>query len=263
MKKIQFLATVACISACLCASAMSVSAANLPPPDAELSDSELEVFDKDSTWSTSSHIDLFARNELGNQVLYPGIKGEYSFTVNNRSLHDREVEVVIDDTNDFDIPLDIRMSRDGVYVLGAEDSYVNSADYDSGIYKIDLEGQSVYKIEWKWDLHNSEKEDSRDTELGVAAHYKDLPYYLNIIVYGEQDVIEQSESEPEPSPDPDKPVSHPEPSPEPPSPPDDKTTVLTGDIAGGIVVGAMVCVAASLVIVFLTGAKRKKEDETE
>lgn len=257
MKKIQFLAAAACISACLCASAMSVSAANLPPPDAELSDSELEVFDKDSTWSTSSHIDLFARNELGNQVLYPGIKGEYSFTVNNRSLHDREAEVVIDDTNDFDIPLDIRMSRDGVYVLGSEDSYVSSADYDSGVYKIDPEGQSVYKIEWKWDLYNSEEDDSRDTELGVAAHYKDLPYYLNIVVYGEQDVIEQLE--PEPSPDPSEPVSQPEPS----LPPDDKTTVLTGDVAGGIIVGTMACAAVSLTIVLLTGAKRKKEDETE
>ena len=269
MKKIQFFAAIVSVFACLSTAVIGVSAANLPPPDAELSDSELEVFDKDKTWSTTSHIDLFARNELGNQIVYPGVRGEYSFTVNNKSLHGREAEVVIDDTNEFDIPLDIRMTRDGEYVLGSETSYVNSADYDSGIYEINPEGQSVYKIEWKWDLHNSDEEDSRDTTLGVAAHYDDLPYYLNIVVYGEQYVIERSEPEPipssdpepEPKPDPSIPdISVPEPQPKPSNP--DTTVVTTGDVAGMFIFGIMACAVTSLIVICLTNTKRKKEDDT-
>ena len=41
------------------------------------------VYDKDNVWTQTTQIDLFERNELGNQLVYPGVNGEYSFTVRN------------------------------------------------------------------------------------------------------------------------------------------------------------------------------------
>lgn len=250
---------------CLCSSLVSVSAANPPPSDVDVSDSELEVFDKDQTWNTKTQIDLFKRNELGNQLVYPGVTGEYSFTVNNKSLHGREAEVVISDTNDFDIPLDIRMTRDGSYVLGSEDTWVNSADYDSGIYTIDSSGTSVYKLEWKWDYYIGEDEDSRDTSLGVAAHYDKLPYNLDIVVYGEQDVIERSEPEPSPEPSPEPtPESKPDmPSNPEHSVPDSPDTVLTGDHVRPFIIGLSVCTVISLLVVCLANGKRGRGSDDD
>lgn len=171
-------------------------------------DSEITVFDKNTTWSDNTQIDLFERNELGNQLVYPGVTGQYTFTVRNKSVNDRECEVVISDTNDFNIPLDIKIKKDNSYVIGNENDWEKSANYDSGIYKINANSDNVYTLEWKWDFYTSDDNDKIDTELGKQARYKAEPYILQIKAYGETELIEISEPDPIPVD-----ISDPEPNP--------------------------------------------------
>ena len=84
-----------------------------------------------------------------NQLVYPGVTGQYSFTVQNKVLSPKECQVVIEDENKFDIPLDVRIKKDGVYVLGNETEWVKSANFDSGIYNINGQQKSEYELEWK------------------------------------------------------------------------------------------------------------------
>lgn len=226
-------------------------------------DSEITVFDKDNTWSDSTTFDLFERNEFGNQLMYPGVNGYYSFTVRNRSVKDRECEVVIEDINDCDIPLDIRIKCNDTYILGTEDSWVTSADYDSGVYLISANSDDVYELEWKWDYYVSDEKDVVDTTLGKNARIMPEKYILNIKAYGEADLIEISK----PDPDPSDPSSEPSPEPSPleessdlsiddsrpeNSPPTDGDKPTTGDTSMKIVYifGLMVGVSAGVTVLF-------------
>lgn len=146
---------------------------------------EVTVFDKDQTWNDHTIIDLFKRNELNNQLVYPGVTGQYNFTVQNKVLSPKECQVVIEDENKFDIPLDVRIKKDGVYVLGNETEWVKSANFDSGIYNINGQQKSEYELEWKWDYYVSDENDVRDTALGKHARFENEPYNIKISVYAE------------------------------------------------------------------------------
>ena len=66
---------------------------------------DVVVFDNDYAWTDSTVINLFERNELDNQFVYPGVTGNYTFTVRNISDAQKECEVIIEDENSFSIPL--------------------------------------------------------------------------------------------------------------------------------------------------------------
>lgn len=260
-------AAVLCVS-CIATTSMMASAAEESSEESFY----LEVFDKNTAWNQKTQIDLFKRNELGNQLVYPGVTGNYSFTVKNKTVSERNAEVVIEDTNEFNIPLDIRIKRDGKYILGSDTEWVDSANYDSGIYAIAASGESVYDLEWKWDFYEGEEQDSRDTELGVGAHYKNEPYNLAITVYGDGPDFEQSEPEPEPSPNP--PDGSTDGDPSIPSrddhtgiadnsPPDvdpDHNTVLTGDQTMALVMGIFGVMAVSAGVILVAVNKKKGDD---
>ena len=88
------------------------------------------VFDEQSVWTDHTVIDLFERNELGAQLVYPGVTGYYSFTVRNTDSKDHECEVIIEDENNFSIPLDVRIKRDGEYIIGTESNWEKSANFE-------------------------------------------------------------------------------------------------------------------------------------
>lgn len=151
------------------------------------SDSDVIVFDNNYAWTDSTMIDLFERNELNNQLVYPGVTGYYCFTVRNSSEMQKECEVIIEDENKFAVPLDVRIKKDGLYILGSENEWVTSAAFDSDVYLIEPKTDNVYELEFKWDYYNNESDDRRDTALGVNAHYENEPYNITINVLAENE----------------------------------------------------------------------------
>lgn len=195
---------------------------------------DVVVFDNDYAWTDSTVINLFERNELDNQLVYPGVTGNYTFTVRNISDAQKECEVIIEDENSFFIPLDVRIKRDGKYIIGSENEWANSAAFDSSTYLLDPKSDNVYELEWKWDFYNSESDDQRDTKLGVNAHYETEPYNVKIKVLAETEPEPSEPSEPSESSEPSEPSepSNPESSTPEPSVPESSApsdTPTTGD----------------------------------
>lgn len=134
------------------------------------------------------------------------VTGQYSFTVSNISKEQKECQVIIVDENVFSIPLDIRIKKDGTYIVGSSTSWENTANYDSGSYLLDAKTENVYELEWKWDFEINDELNSRDTVLGKHARSEDEKYTLNIQVFAETAPPESSDpSEPSEPSDPSQP----------------------------------------------------------
>ena len=226
------------------------------------SNGEVVVFDKNQTWNDHTVIDLFARNELNNQLVYPGVTGQYAFTVQNNMVSSEDCQVVIEDENVFNIPLDVRIKRDGEYILGNETEWAKSVNFDSGVYSLAGQQKSEYEIEWKWDYYISDENDVRDTALGKHARTEDEPYNIKINVYAD---VESSSSTPESS-EPSKPTESSEPTEssnpteiseptqqpsEPGNPP------ITGDYRNVMIPVSFI--GMSIIVVFC-GSKRRRGD---
>ena len=194
---VYLLAFAFVISACV----ITVSAAEDP-------DNGVVVFDQKHAWGSHTTIDLFERNELDDQLVYPGVKGKYSFTVRNSSSRQRECDVIIEDDNPFVIPLSVRIKRDGEYISGSENEWIESANFDSGVYMLAPYSETKYELEWKWDYYLSDEQDTEDTSLGMHAREENEPYNITINVYAEAPVTE-SDPPPENS-QPDTPESIPD-----------------------------------------------------
>lgn len=217
---------------------------------------EVIVFDKKYAWTDSTVIDLFERNELGNQLVFPGVTGQYSFTVRNKSAISKECEVIIEDENNFAVPLDVRIKKDGEYIIGSENEWAVSAAFDSDIYMIEPESDNVYELEWKWDFYNNDDDDIRDTILGVNAHYENEPYNVNIKVLAE---TEPESSVPETS-DNSKPDPPENSVPEPSVPQDDKyVPPITGDNGNTEIIVTLSFIASSLFIMVISSITSFRE----
>lgn len=203
--------------AAFCAAVMAFTAAIGGISAAAATDTpDVIVYDKDNVWTQNTQIDLFERNELGNQLIYPGVTGQYSFTVSNIGSEAKECQVIIEDENKFSAPLDIRIKRDGAYVIGSSTVWAVSADYDSGIFLLDSKADSTYELEWKWDFEINDELNSRDTVLGKQARFENIPYNLKIEVFAETAPPESSDpsepSEPSELSDPSQPSESSDPS---------------------------------------------------
>ena len=153
------------------------------------------------------------------------------------------------DENKFAVPLDVRIKKDGEYIIGSENEWAVSAAFDSDIYIIEPESDNVYELEWKWDFYNNDDDDIRDTRLGVNAHYENEPYNVNIKVLAE---TEPESSVPETS-DNSKPDPPEDSVPEPSIPQDDKyVPPITGDNGNTEIIVTLGFIASSLFIMVIS-----------
>lgn len=228
------------------------------------------VEDKNGEWTTETHTDIFHTFRYDNNLLYPGAGSTYKFKVYNSGEKYEACSIKIEDRNEYRIPLEFKLKRNSEYIIGSDDSWVESPVLDTGLYK--LRGTEEYELEWRWQYQdevevNRAATDARDTSIGEKAYYTDEPYYLNITVYGEGGTDESIPDEPSKPGEPSKPseLSQPE-EPSNPDPIPDRSqniidVVLTGDnlwktcIAIGVIMGI-----SCLVIVVTGGKKNGKKD---
>ena len=233
--------------AVVCAAVMACTVAIAGISAAAATDSQdVIVYDKDNVWTQTTQIDLFERNELGNQLVYPGVNGEYSFTVRNRTDEDKECQVVVTDENKFSIPLDIRVKMNGEYIVGSDSAWADSASFDTGIFILNGKDEMSYELEWKWDFEINDKLNDRDTALGKNARFEDEPYNLKIEVFAETAPPESSE--PSSPSDPDSSI---------PTAPDDKPT--TGDSSSAVIPVFFILTSAAAILI-ATAKKKKKSN---
>ena len=120
------------------------------------------------------------------RLLYPGVEGEYKFTLKNPETFPIEWRLTIQDENLKQIPLKYRILRGGIgYVVGNATDWVPIPTagivYPSatGFEKLNRLGTEDFTLEWKWDI---DEDDDRDTGLGGESggaldDPERMPYY--------------------------------------------------------------------------------------
>ena len=230
-------------------------------------DSGFGASDKNGEWSTETHANIFHTMRYDNNLLYPGASNVYSFKVQNDGSKYIKCQLTIEDKNEYKIPMEFKLKKNGKYVIGSEDTWYESPKMDTGLYE--FRGTDEYELEWRWvyllddeNLRSSRNE--YDTSLGVTAFTTEEPYYLNIVLYGEG-ADEPSIIIPE-DPDPSKPEepSRPdessipnEPEPSNPSNPSKPTsfidTILTGDSSYIVCIYFGLILVVSLTVIYIGG----------
>ena len=233
------------------------------------------VSDNNGEWTTETHTDIFHTFRYDNNLLYPGAGSTYSFKVYNSGEKYEACSIKIEDKNEYKIPLEFKLKRNGEYIIGTEDTWHMSPVLDTGLYKI--RGTEEYELEWRWQYQDEieskrAEADERDTALGVAAYSYDEPYYLNITVYGEggtdeSSIPDQPSNPDEPSiPDePSVPSTHDE-----PSVPDEQSkpgniidVVLTGDNLWKTCAVIGIIMGVSCFVIVITGGKKDGKNKKD
>lgn len=243
------------------------------------SDGGFGVEDKNGEWKTETHTDIFHTFRYDNNLLYPGAGSTYKFRVYNSGEKYDVCRVEIKDKNKYRIPLEFKLRRNGEYIIGSAEKWVESPVLDTDLYR--LRGTDEYELDWRWQYINEDESyrdeaNKVDTKLGTDAFYAEEPYYLNITVTGEggtDDSSTPSEPEPKPStpeqstPEPSTPEhepstpSTPEPEQSTPSSPSIIDVVLTGDNLWKtcLIIGAVMGI--SCLVIVITGGKRHGKEE--
>lgn len=232
------------------------------------------VSDNNGEWTTETHTDIFHTFRYDNNLLYPGAGSTYTFKVYNNGEKYDACSIKIEDKNEYKIPLEFKLKRNGEYVIGTENSWHMSPILDTGLYR--LRGTEEYELIWRWQYQNEDvskrdADDVRDTSLGEAAYYSEKPYYLNITVYGEGGTDENSIPD-EPS-NPDEPDPKPEPSIPDNSKPDEREpsnpdksiidVVLTGDNLWKMCIVLGVIMGISCFVIIITGGKNYEKNKKD
>ncbi len=177
---------------------------------------EMEAEDHQVQWETETSVDLFktaytgpdgsvtVESAAGDKLIAPGTSNTYSFTLRNTGNIDLDYSMVLDGVfrlADKDIPMFVRLSRDGEWIMGGEESWlhVNEMQQMEEADTLPRGESTVYLFEWMWPYELDEEtdmlvgdildtliaSDSHDTELGSVQLEVDTRFELNIGVTSE------------------------------------------------------------------------------
>ena len=150
---------------------------NIPDenPD-ETEDAELEVFDNDLEWSSTSQVHVF-RNPVYemDEIIAPGSTNSYKFYIRNNKECNIKYKLKFIEENPYGINMKYKLKKDGNYVIS---NWVSANELVISDELLNSQEDDEYILEWMWQ-HN----DTVDADIGknIDAYYK-----LNITISGEQ-----------------------------------------------------------------------------
>ena len=175
-----------------------------------------EARDKDTVWSTETHVEIFrirydnngdlvytVNSENGDRVIAPGTENTYEFTLRNTGSVALDYRLTVEsyftgednDGNPVTIPVDARMREyTGEWLVGGADSWPDVLELN----KVDRAGVlgagmiADYALDWRWPFERGtgdelKANDAFDTSLGNLAVDKDLELHIIIRTVAEAD----------------------------------------------------------------------------
>ena len=129
-----------------------------------LGQGEVYLLKEDETrWDSSTELNIFV-TEAGEEILKPGISGEYIFSIRNTCSRDIYFRLNMKEDRAFPLRYSVQ-SEQGEWFLGTAEEKVSLLSGDIGIQgKITAESQLSFTLYWEWVFE--EGEDERDTYLG-------------------------------------------------------------------------------------------------
>lgn len=138
-------------------------------PIFEVTDDRYDEQGNPIPWSQNEQINVFSNPDYdGPELLYPGLKGSYTFFLSNNDDTPISYNIKFDHTNVDGIPMRYKLKMNNVYVKGTDASGAVDSGYvkleDLCLENIIIESNSKvqFSVEWTW----YEYDDKVDTEIG-------------------------------------------------------------------------------------------------
>lgn len=125
---------------------------------------QIEVIQKsdEKYWTQVERMDML-NSELGKQVIFPGATNKYYFVLANINEDDLKFRLDITEENPGMITMRYRVTMDGYYIIGGENKWATIDELHVGDLDILGSSKTLFCIEWLWDAHVS---NYNDTEVG-------------------------------------------------------------------------------------------------
>lgn len=136
------------------------------------------VVENQKDWKEVKELSIFKNKYFNDESkIAPGISGIYNFTVENYFSSNIKYSMNFAEENNFKINLKFKLKRNGVYVVGNENDWVNCEELSQEDIYINSKSSDVYTLEWKWIDNNN------DTEIGENDK---STYKIKVNVYAEE-----------------------------------------------------------------------------
>lgn len=128
-----------------------------------------KVLQGQTEWSELKELDIFKNSYFEDKsIIAPGVKGNYSFTVENESDSNFIYNIVFTEENPYAINMVYKVKVNGQYVLGNDNNWVKQGVLSRSNLLLNAQSNDLYTIEWKWE------DNYNDTQIGETegAYYK-------------------------------------------------------------------------------------------
>ena len=132
---------------------------------------DFSVTDAIEDWSNQAALKIFDVSKIS-----PHDNGSYDFIVNNNTNRFIKYILKLDEINEFNANISYRLKRNGVYVVGNENTYLRCDDLNIPEVSIESGKKDLYTLEWKW------VEAPNDAEVGYAASKTTATYSLKLSI---------------------------------------------------------------------------------
>lgn len=111
----------------------------------------LNVEDDSKIWNSENELRIFSNAAYEfESIIAPGSSNVYQFVVNNNNSFNILYSINFIETNEHSINMKYKLKRNGEYILGGEDSWVNASDIKKDGLSLNASSHDTYQLEWKW-----------------------------------------------------------------------------------------------------------------
>ena len=151
---------------------------SLPNENIVDNNDRFRVVENQKDWNEIKELSIFKNRYFNDKsIIAPGISGIYNFTVENYFSSNIKYSMSFAEENNFKINLRFKLKRNGVYIVGNENDWVNCEELSQKDIYINSKSSDIYTLEWKWIDNNN------DTEIGENDK---STYKIKVNVYAEE-----------------------------------------------------------------------------
>ena len=146
------------------------NAGNIVPAVKE-ENGDITVLDNNLKWESKNLLNIFT-NPLFNmeKVIAPGSSNTYQFIIKNDTKYNITYKIKFIENNEYHINMKYKLRKDGLYIAGSEDNWVNYDELDISNLFLNSSSSNTYYLDWKW------IDSDNDTDAGAVI----APYELTI-----------------------------------------------------------------------------------
>lgn len=114
-----------------------------------------------------NNLDIFKNVEyVETKLIYPGLSGVYNFNIENNTSKNIYYKLSSIIYNPHNVNMKYKLKRNGNYIVGSNDSYVNSSELTKEQLYLGAKTGDVYTLYWKWEDTQNDVQSSNPISRG-------------------------------------------------------------------------------------------------